>query len=391
MARVVILGSYAESLVQFRGHFIRRLLREGHQVVAAAPGPCEAVASTLSGWGARFVEVPMDRQGMHPTRDLKTLKALHDLFRDESPEVFVGYTIKPVVYGLLAAWLADVPSRYALITGLGSAFSGGADGTRQALLQTLASLLYGISLRTSQRVIFQNTDDAYLFCARRLVGGPEDVAIVNGSGVDLQHYRPVPLPRQTTFLLIGRLLRDKGIREYVQAARRIKANHPEVVFRLAGWVDPESPAAIDIDEVERWHDEGTIEFLGRLEDVRQALGKASVFVLPSYREGTPRTVLEAMAMGRPVVTSDAPGCRHTVENGRNGFLVPVGDVEALVRALTHFVDARSLIRDMGSASRELVADRFDVRDVNENLLDILDLRTRPVPPPVPREARKRSG
>lgn len=390
MARVVILGSYADSLLRFRGHLIQRLLQEGHEVTAAAPGPAEGVAATLESWGARFEAVPLERNGMHPGRDLKTLRALHELFRREEPDVFLGYTIKPVVYGLLASWLADVPSRYALITGLGTAFTGDCEGTRQYLLQSLASLLYGISLRTSQRVIFQNPDDAYLFCARRLVGGPEDVAIVNGSGVDLEHYRRVPLPRETSFLLIGRLLTEKGIREYVQAARRIRAHHPSVTFRLAGWYDRESPASLTQEEVESWQQEGVIEFLGRLDDVRPAIAKSSVFVLPSHREGTPRTVLEAMAMGRPVVTTDAPGCRQTVINGRNGFLVPVGDVEALTRAMTHFVGADSLIRQMGSESRALARDRFDVHQVNDTLLDILDLRQRQVPPPLPTKIR-RSG
>lgn len=386
MARVLILGSFSESLLRFRGHLIQRLLNEGHEVIAAAPGADREVVQTLEGWGARYREVPIERTGMSPAADLKTLWSLHRLFLREEPDIFLGYTIKPVVYGLLAAWLADVPARYALITGLGSAFTQ-VEGAKQYLLQLLASTLYGVSLRTSQRVIFQNPDDAYLFCARRLVGGPEEVALVNGSGVDLDEYSLVPVPEEPVFLLIGRLLREKGVVEYVEAARRIKRVHGRAKFQLVGWCD-ENPSAISMGQVLEWDQEGVIDYLGRLEDVRPAIAKAAVYVLPSYREGTPRTVLEAMAMGRPIVTTDAPGCRQTVLQGVNGFLVPVGDVDALARAMTHFIGEPTLVREMGLASRQLVEDRFDVHRVNDALIQALELgrpapRRRAVPPPLP--------
>ena len=392
MAKVLILGSFSDSLLRFRGHLIRRILDEGHQVVAVSPEPDEEVVRTLTGWGASCESVPMDRTGMSPTQDLRTLWHLHQLFVEEKPDIFLGYTIKPVVYGLMAAWLADVPSRYALITGLGLAFTQ-VDGARQYILQKLASLLYATSLRTSQKVIFQNPDDAYLFCARRLVGGPEEVALVNGSGVDLEFYKPVPLPKEPIFLLIGRLLQNKGIAEYAAAARLVKRYHPQAQFRLVGWPDS-GPDAIDMSEVQGWVDDGVIDYLGRLDDVRPAIAEAAVYVLPSYREGTPRTVLEAMAMGRPIVTTDAPGCRQTVVPGENGFLVPVGDVPALARAMTHFIGEHQLARDMGVISRILVRERFDVHKVNDTLMDVLELRVprkkeRSVPPPIPLRERLR--
>ena len=324
----------------------------------------------------------MDRTGLHPARDLQTLRALHRLFVEEGPDIFLGYTIKPVVYGLLAAWLADVPARYAMITGLGTAFTD-VQGARQYLLQSVASMLYRLSLTTSRQVIFQNPDDAYLFCARRLVGGPEQVALINGSGVDLDEYRPAPLPESTSFLMVARLLRTKGIVEYLEAARRIKAHHEDVVFRLAGGFD-DGPAAISEEEFETLNADGAVEFLGYLDDVRGALAQASVLVLPSYREGTPRTVLEAMAMGRPVVVTDVPGCRQTVEPGENGFLVAPRDIHGLARAMTHFIGEPELVRSMGEKGRALAQERFDVRDVSETLLKILDLRRRVVPPPLPR-------
>ncbi len=384
MARVLILGSLSQSLLNFRGHLIRRLLEEGHQVVAVAPGRDSEVVDTLRAWGASYESVPMDRTGVSPARDLKTLFQLHRLFQEIEPDVFLGYTIKPVVYGLLAAWLADVPSRYAMITGLGSSFTQ-VEGTRQYLLQTLASMLYGVSLRTSQKVIFQNPDDAYLFCARRLVGGPEQVALVNGSGVDVREFSPVPLPHKPTFLLIARLLRNKGIGEYVTAAEQIRQYHPEARFQLVGWPDagPDSP---DRQELERWIHSPAIEYRGYLEDVRPAIADSAVYVLPSYREGTPRTVLEAMAMGRPVITTDVPGCRQTVEPGINGFLVPPRNAGALARAMTHFIGEPDVIREMGRQSRCIAEDRFDVEFVTDSLLAALDLGERKVPPPLPKDA-----
>lgn len=383
MAKILILGSFSRSLVQFRGHFIRRLLDEGHEVVAVAPQPEDDVERTLRSWGAKCRAVAMDRTGINPIQDLETLWELHSLFATEKPDIFFGYTIKPVVYGLLAAWLADVPSRYAMITGVGNAFTD-TENIRQFLLQTVASMLYRLSLKMSRRVIFHNPDDAYMFCAKRLVGGPEQLTIVNGSGVDLKEFCPAPLPERPSFLLIGRLLYNKGIREYAEAAYAIRRRHPGARFRLAGWLD-DGPAAIDTEELEQWIGDGTIEYLGHLDDVRPAIANCSVYVLPSYREGTPRTVLEAMAMGRPIVTTDVPGCRETVEPGENGFLVPHRNKEALVRAMTHFIGEPQMVESMGRASRRLAEQRFDVEQVTDSLLISLELGRRRTPPPLPHD------
>ncbi len=384
MAKVLLLGSFSKSLLAFRGHLIRRLLEEGHDVVAVAPDISDDIAESLQSWGARCREVPMDRTGMNPAHDVRTLWDLHQLFVQEKPDIFLGYTIKPVVYGLLAAWVADIPSRYALITGLGTLFTD-VRGMKQYLLQTVASMLYRFSLLTSHRAIFQNADDAYLFCARRLVGGPEQVALVNGSGVDLDQYRPVPLPETTTFLMIARLLRNKGVNEYVAAAERIKSHHPAVRFRLAGGRD-DGPAAIPEEQLQQWIDGDTIEYLGYLDDIRPAMAQASVYVLPSYREGTPRTVLEAMAMGRPVVTTDVAGCRETVEPGDNGFLVESKNVDSLARAMTHFIGEPELTRTMGEYSRQIAQKKYDVHQVTDALLAALELGTRKMPPPLPFDA-----
>jgi glycosyltransferase involved in cell wall biosynthesis len=288
------------------------------------------------------------------------------------PDAVLGYTIKPVIYGTIAARLARVPRRFALITGLGYAFTGEATGKRK-MIQQMARRLYALALGKAERVFFQNPDDEALFRQLNLVPGRVPSSVVNGSGIDLSQFEPARLPQgKTVFLLIARLLGDKGIREYVAAARAIRKTHPEVVFRLVGAVD-DNPNSVHPEEVESWQQDGTIEYLGRLDDVRPAIEGCSVYVLPSYREGTPRTVLEAMAMGRPVITTDAPGCRETVVDGDNGFLVPVKAVDELVSAMVRFIEHPELAMSMGKRSRAIAEEKYDVHKVNAVMLAAMEI------------------
>jgi len=369
---VVVLGGFAESLVVFRGPLLRTLAERGHRVVAAAPAAPAAVVDALAAMGVEYRDVPFERTALRPDRDLRTLGALVGLFREIRPGAVLAYTVKPVIYGLLAARLAGVPRRFAMITGLGYAFIG--TGLKARLAGAAARRLYRLSLKGADRVFFQNPDDRALFERLELVRGPEQAVMINGSGVDLDAFCPAPLPPpgNPSFLLMARLLRDKGICEYVAAARTLRAKYPEAVFRLAGWID-DNPAAVSERELRAWVAEGAVEYLGRLDDVRLALAGASVYVLPSYREGTPRTVLEAMAMGRPVVTTDAPGCRETVRHGVNGYLAPVRDAGALARAMERFLVEPELIEAMGRKSRQIAAEKYDVRKVNAVILETMGL------------------
>src|SRR5690606_30161438 len=226
------------------------------------------------------------------------------------PDFSLAYTIKPVIYGNVAAWLARVPARFALITGLGYAFQG--EAGQRSWLKRIVQNLYGFALAKVTKVFFQNPDDEALFYDLGILdlSNPKTV-VVNGSGIDVDSFTVAHFPETTQFLLIARLLGDKGIREYVAAANRVKQKYPEVCFGLVGWID-ENPNAISEDELQRWIDSGAVHFYGRLSDVKPVIAQSSVYVLPSYREGTPRTVLEAMSMGRPIITTDAPGCRETV-------------------------------------------------------------------------------
>jgi glycosyltransferase involved in cell wall biosynthesis len=285
--------------------------------------------------------------------------------RSIKPTYVLGYTIKPVIYGSIAAWLAGVPHRFALITGLGYAFQG--DGQRSRL-QTLVQSLYSLALARVGKVFFQNPDDEALFRQRNILKKSARSVVVNGSGVDVGSFALMHLPSgPPRFLLIARLLGDKGVREYASAANAIRANHPEVRFALVGWID-ENPDSISQSELDTWVAEGTLEYLGRMADVRPAIADSTVYVLPSYREGTPRTVLEAMAMGRAIITTDAPGCRETVVEGENGLLVSVKSVDGLVHAMLKFVKDPGLASRMGTRARQIAEEKYDVHKVNAVML-----------------------
>jgi glycosyltransferase involved in cell wall biosynthesis len=371
--RVLVLGSLAESLVNFRGDLLRELKDAGHEVIAAAPAGPAWVDEVLAQWGVRRVVLPLRRTGTNPVQDLAFLRALLRLMYAERPYALLAYTVKPVIYGLFAARVADVPRRVALITGLGFSFLE-ARSAAQSVLQRAVRWLYRRALRGADVVLFQNRDDEEVFRASALLRSSQDVRLVAGSGVNLVRYPAQPLaagPKR--FLMIARLLIDKGVQEYLDAAARLRAARPDVSCELIGPLE-EHPAAVAASRIDQAVQTGAVIYHGAVRDVRPYLTASHVYVLPSYREGTPRTVLEAMATGRPVITTDAPGCRETVVPGRNGVLVPVADSEALFREMLRFadLDAAALGR-MGAASREIAEAKFDVHKVNAAIIAALDL------------------
>lgn len=373
MKTIVIISSQAFSLVNFRGPLIGDLVAASVTVYALAPDYDDELRQQIQAFGANPIDLQLTRTGMNPVRDFIDTLRLAALLRRLLPDVTLGYFIKPVIYGTLASWLAGVPRRVAMIEGLGYVFTASGDRQpwRRKLLKTLVSSLYRFSLSRAHKVIFLNRDDLGEFVAARLVHEEKTVNL-GGIGVDLSDWPVVPTHTQpVTFLLAARLLREKGIVEYAEAARLVKAHHPDVRFVLLGGVDP-NPGGLGQAEVQAWVIEGVLEWPGHVA-VKPWLTKTSVFVLPSYREGVPRSTQEAMAMGRPVITTDAPGCRETVDEGVNGFLVPVRDVPALAEAMLRFVKNPRLIESMGHESRRLAEMRFDVRRVNARLLKILDI------------------
>jgi glycosyltransferase involved in cell wall biosynthesis len=367
-----MIASLADSLINFRGPLIAAIQARGLQVHVAAPDlpASNPIRHQLEIQGLVVHSIPMLRTGTNPLADLQTLWCLWRTMRQVRPDYVMGYTVKPVIYGSLAAWLAGVPRRFALITGLGYTFLG---GRQRGRLQALVQRLYALALLRVSKVFFQNPDDEKLFREQGLLTAGIPSRVVNGSGVDVASFITAPFPLgPPQFLLIARLLGDKGVREYAQAARRIRAIHPGVKCALVGWLDS-NPDAIGQAELDAWMTAGHITFLGRLSDVRPAIAACSVYVLPSYREGIPRTVLEAMAMGRPIITTDAPGCRETVVTGDNGFLVPIKSVDGLLDAMLRFVNDPVLVPRMGLRSREIAEQKYDVHKVNAVMLHELGI------------------
>ena len=357
--------------MNFRGPLLAALVGAGHQVVACAPDNDTRLVDRLKALGIRFRSINLSRNSLSLLRDAVCIASLVRLIREERPDVTLAYTAKPVIYGSLAAAASSVPAIYSIITGLGYAFTD--TNLRRRLLAWVMGWLYRWALRYNRTVFFQNRDDLELFRRRRLISSRCPVVIINGSGVDLEQFSPALIAAQPpVFLLIARLLRDKGIVEFVEAARQIKCHYPEVMFDLVGPFDS-NPSNIRRAEVENWQAEGILRYHDRVDDVRPFIKAASVYVLPSYREGMPRTILEAMAMGRAVITTDAPGCRETVITGENGFLVPVKDPKALARAMMRFILEPGLIESMGKRSRELAIQKFDVHSVNRVIMSAMGL------------------
>lgn len=376
-SRFLLIGAYAQSLVNFRGPLLQALRNAGYEVhvAAAAIEDDPAVMAALRDLGVVAHSISIVRAGLNPLADLKTLIELVGLMRAIRPTMSLGYTIKPVIWGSLAAWMAGVPQRYAMITGLGYAFSDDA-GSKRALVQKLARMLYRAALSRVHRVFFQNPDDLALFRSMRVITPDRLATILNGSGVDLARFPPQPLPAGALrFLMISRLLGDKGVREYAAAAAAVRRDYPEASFHLIGGLDS-NPNAIGEAEVMRWVEAGDIVWHGSQADVRPFLTDSHVFVLPTaYREGTPRTILEAMATGRPVITTDAPGCRETVEDGVNGYLIPIRSIEALVRAMRRFADTPGLTEEMAKRSLDVARKKYDANTVAAVMLDAMGIPT----------------
>lgn len=385
--KIVILASYAFSLTNFRRELIGEMTALGHEVVACAPEDDADVIRSLAEMHVRYRRIEMHRTGLDPISDLRTLAGLVRLIRAERPDIILAYTQKPIIYGGIAARIVGGVRFYAMVSGLGYVFT---DTSRRRLLQSVTGWLYRLATKRAAAVILFNRDDEAELTRRRILHSRHHVVHVPGSGIDTSSFRHRRVPGGAPiFLMIARLLHDKGIAEFVEAARQVRALYPMARFQLIGPPDP-NPAGIPLSQVTSWNAEGAIEYLGATRDVKPHLARSSVFVLPSYREGLPRTVLEAMATGRAIITTDAPGCRDTVEPGLNGFLVPVRNASALATAMTEFVRDPDLAVRMGDHSRRLAEAHFNVAHVNALLLSAIGLAT-PQGPPIARRPPERAA
>jgi len=363
MKKIVIISPKNRTVYNFRGDLIHDLQNAGYEVIVT--GPNEDNLDKVLELGVRFEVVPMNKDGINPLADIKYLLSLMSLLRREKPCLTLGYTIKPVIYGAIAAKLAGVKNISSMITGTGFLFTSKSRKAR--ILKNLVFCIYKLALASANNVIFQNPDDLNEFTQSGLVKGAK-TSVVNGSGVNMDHFQRCDFPPQITFFMLGRLLHSKGVMEYLHAAKIVKESHPEVRIMLLGKFVHGMADAIPEKDIIPYIEDGTIELFGETNDVRPYYRQTSVFVLPSYREGTPRAVLEAMSMGRPIITCDAPGCRETVIDGKNGYLVSIKDANKLAQAMIKFLDNPDLVTKMGQSSYEYCSEKFDVKKVNAEML-----------------------
>jgi len=373
--KIAVIGGFAPSLLTFRGPLLRRLVGLDHEVHALAPAHLPDVSPRLEAMGVDYSMYPLARRGMNPLADIGTLLHLKQALFRIRPDLVLSYGFKPVIYGSLAArmaWVGQQKRVYGLVTGLGYAFTRDA-GLKRRLLFGLAKGMYRAGLKSCDGVIFQNPDDLAFFEQLGVLPGHARTTVVPGSGVDLAEFSPAPQPASPVFLCLARLVRSKGVALFAEAAARLKEKYPEAVFRLAGPPE-EGGDAVTPAEIADWKARGALEVLDAVDDVRPLIASASAYVLPSfYREGVPRSILEALAMGRAVVTTDAPGCRETVVPGENGFLVPPRDVDALTAAMERLIVEPGLAGRMGQAGRRMAEDKFDVDKVNDAMLAFMGL------------------
>ncbi|MBA4151184.1 MAG: glycosyltransferase family 1 protein [Acinetobacter sp.] len=367
---MIIIGALPNSLINFRGELIKTLAKT-HDVIALAGGANKAEITAIELLGVRYIDVPVKRTSMNPFTDLKTMWFYRSIFEQEQPDYVLSYTIKPIIWGGIALRTLSSTSFTALITGLGYAFEG--KGLKRSLLRWLVSKLYQTALRQADHVVFQNSDDLNDFVGRGLTSRNKTY-VVPGSGVPLAYFEYRSLPEtELTFLMVARLLKEKGVFVFVEAACQVKKQFPNVRFQLLGGLDP-SPDGVNQTVVDDWVTQGCIEYLGETKDVRPYFTQSHVFVLPSfYREGLPRTILEAMATGRAVLTTDNVGCREPIVEGENGWLVPVRDSKALAAKMIWFIEHPDQIESMGLASRKMAEEKFDVHKVNGRMVEIMGL------------------
>lgn len=362
---IVIVANTAWSIFNFRHGLLLRLLNDGYRITVIAP--YDSFSEKLKIIGCGVVDLPMSAKGANPLEDIKLMTVLYRLYRKIKPNFIIHYTIKPNIYGSLAAKLAGVPS-LAITTGLGYTF------VNDNLVARIARHLYKFAFRFPKEVWFLNEDDRQTFLNYRLVSESK-ATLLHGEGVDVSHFSPMPMVREdgaVTFLLIARMLWDKGIGEYVGAAKIVREKYPDARFQLLGACDVPNPSIISREQISEWEAEGIIEYLGTTDDVRNMIANADCVVLPSYREGIPRTMLEAAAMAKPLIVSDAPGCKDVVIDGKTGLLCKVKSRDSLTAALESIINQSQQERlEMGAAGRDFILENFDESVVIKRYVDTL--------------------
>lgn len=376
MAKIVLIGNTAGTLLNFRKELIIDLVNKGHTVYCLVSDYTLETKSSVKKLGAIPVESTLNSKGINPVADIKSTIELSRLLKELQPDVVFSYFVKPVIFGTMAAKIAKVPRIIGMIEGLGNAFTlndtNGFDFKKKAI-QRIQILLYKRALPLLDTLIVLNRDDHNDLVDKFKIK-VKDTVVLGGIGVDLERFTYIPFDNQNSvsFVFIARLLKEKGVYEYLEAAKKVKSKHSETTFYILGGFDDMNPFALRKSELDSYLSSGIVNYPGHVENVADYLIRSSVFVLPSfYREGVPRSTQEAMAIGRPIITTDVPGCRETVEDGVNGFLIPPFDANALAEKMIEFIEQPNLINEMGIESRRIAELKFNVTEVNNKLIHIL--------------------
>lgn len=368
---VLIIASTPSSIIDFRGKLIKEFTDNGFVVHIVAPfskeSDAELMNKLIDEYGVYLHYSKLDKAKINLLTDLLYLYKLTTIIKSIRPKFVFLYTLKPVIYGSIASFIAGVPRCFSMLSGLGFLFIDNTNNFFKKLLKKLGQFMLRISLSFNTKIFFQNNDDKEELLKKKIISNHETV-LINGSGVDLNYYKFSKLPEDPVFLLIARMIKSKGIYEYIEAIKILKKEFPNLKFMLLGGVE-DNVDSINIMEIRRWVDDGLIEYTGQVDDVRPYIKECSIYVLPSYREGTPRSVLEAMSMGRPIITTDAPGCRDTVIDGVTGYLVKVKDSQNLaliMRKLILDLKMRSL---MGKQARRYAEEKYDDIKVSKKIVE----------------------
>lgn len=374
MENILIITSYGPSLVNFRFSLIKKMLSKGHKVYVASPinNFSQQMQEKLICIGVKINIVELSSQSLNGFNDLKFIIQIYKIIKNYKPSKIISYTAKPVIYtGLILNFFKSI-DYFPMITGLGYFFIE-RNSIKHKFFQFFIIKLYTLAIKNSTKIIFQNNDDRLLFLRFKIIQNKNILEVVNGSGVDLKEYPFSKLPLKPVFLMISRLLIDKGIREYVGAAKIVRSKFPNTSFQIAGYLD-KNPSSISPSELDLWIKNGYIEYLGSIKSAQSALKACKFFVLPSYREGTPRSTLEALSSGRPIITTDTPGCRETVIHGKNGFLIQAKNSDALANAMIELLKKNELeVEKMGKESFHIAKTKYDVKKVNRSIMEIMNL------------------
>lgn len=366
--KIMVLSSYAPTLFFFREDMMIAMIKKGHEVIAAAPESEEDWKDEFKEINVKYVSIKgIERNSTNPIKDIIGFFSILKAIKKEKPDKIFAYQAKTIIYGCIAAKFVGIKEIYALMGGLGSVLRN----KRYSIASKIMKIEYKVAFKYCNKVFFQNSDDYKEMLGVGLIKDNKTV-LINGSGVNMIKFAAKPMPKNPVFLFVGRIIRDKGVIEYIEAAEIVKLKYPRVKIQIVGYFDT-NPTAIKKEEIQPYIDNGIIEYLGSASDVRPFLEKCFVFVLPSYHEGTPKSVLEAMATGRPIITTDAPGCRETVIDGINGFLVPVKNSEVLAEKMIWMIEHREEAEKMGQESLKICREKFDVNKVNEIILRTMKL------------------